>query len=212
MYNKKIMSIMQILSVQKAILEIELEWVKEFFGKSRYRIPKEDLREQVRKVEVVFGGKGIADISHVTDSLEIDDNRFEEIIKTLKNVGEITESTDGLIQREDALSDMVSGTGPLSRMEKLTKEKWAADHRNDFNDWVKHQRNKLPKEIRGKDTRLSYTFKFRFKGKQIIRSIYEDNDTKAIKSFAKECGMGKFSCEVNDSHKFTHKGGWRDKK
>ena len=52
--------------------------------------------EKRNNQEIIFEKevKKTHDISKVIDSLEMDDNRFEEIINALKNVGEITESTE----------------------------------------------------------------------------------------------------------------------
>ena len=61
----------------------------------------------------------------------------------------------------------------------------------------------LVKELNTKQIVIGYDHHF---GKN--RSANIDD----LKIFAKECGIGHFSCKVSDGHKFTHKGGWRNER
>ena len=186
MNKKKLIQTIQLLFVQRKILELEIE----LSGK----IPKEELRDSVRAIEIAFEGDGEwgRDRSVIMDSLEMSDKRFEKILTTLKNVGDISESKDRMISR-------VHSNNVLSLLNDPTESYYV-----DMDECACGAAH-----VKESNT---YKFKFKIKSKQVIRSIDARSDTQAIKIFARECGMGKFSCEVNDGHKFTHKGGWRDKK
>ena len=80
--NKKFKSIIQIMHVQKKLLELELQ-----IGEG---IPLEQLETSVKSVDMLFEDKtNLNEVSCAMDFLEISKERFKEIMRALVNSGEI---------------------------------------------------------------------------------------------------------------------------
>lgn len=205
--NEKFTSIIQIMHVQKTILELEL-----IIGEG---IPLEQLKTSIKKVDMLFEDKGILnDVRCAMDSLEINEERFKEIINALINAGEIKINDDGEVIRVslDKQVNSIPGNKPVFVERVLTPAEISEVY--NLGEGRRWDKTSFYKKNDGSwyYNFYIYKFKFKLKGKEIVCGINANTDKEAIKLFLKERGLVEFTCKVYDGREFNHKGGWRNLK